>query len=75
LVGIEAVNRVCGSWQNLQKLFHAILEFNEVDLELSEEKAKWFEYAGTELAVTFIAETTKLISPFLNSMSQEEQDG
>lgn len=72
---VDAVNKVCGTWKNLEKVFYGMLEFNNIDIELKEEKAHWFEYAGSELAISFIGEATRLMAPFLNSLSEEAQDG
>jgi hypothetical protein len=75
LNGVERVNFVCENWKNLETVFHAILEFNNIDLELAEEKARWFEFAGAELAASFIVEATKLMVPFLKATSEEQTDG
>lgn len=71
----EAVNDALVTWPNLEKVFHAVLAFNEVDLELSEEKARWFEFAGKELATTFVAEAALLMAPMLKTMDQRAEQG
>ncbi len=75
LDSVEAVNTICESWQNLETVFHAVLKFNGVDLELSEEKARWFDKAGQELAITFIAEATRLMVPFMKTIEEGDQSG
>jgi hypothetical protein len=71
LDSVTTVNAVCETWQNLETVFHAVLKFNGVDLELSEEKARWFDKAGAELAITFIAEATRLMVPFMKTIEEE----
>ncbi len=75
LDSVETVNAICETWQNLETVFHAVLKFNGVDLELSEEKARWFDKAGQELAITFIAEATRLMVPFMKTIEEGDQSG
>lgn len=71
----DAVDEALENWKNVEAVFQAVLAFNGVDLELAEEKARWFEYAGAELAATFIATTTALMGPFLSGTAAEEPQG
>jgi hypothetical protein len=71
----DAVDSALENWKNVEAVFHAVLNFNGVDLELAEEKARWFEYAGAELATTFIATTTNLMGPFLSTLEEPPQNG
>ncbi len=68
-----AVNAALETWKNVEAVFHAVLEYNEVDLELSEEKARWFEYAGHELAASFIAEAGALLAPLAQILDQNKE--
>jgi len=68
-----AVNAALETWKNVEAVFHAVLEYNEVDLELSEEKARWFEYAGAELATSFIAEAGALLAPLAQILDQNKE--
>lgn len=67
---VEAANNILVNWKNVQAVFHAVLEFNEVDLELSEEKARWFGHAGEELATSFIAAATVLMKPAIEMIGE-----
>jgi hypothetical protein len=71
----KAVNDALVTWQNLEKVFQAVLAYNDVDLELAEEKARWFEFAGKELAETFVAEAALMMGPLLKSMDQRAEQG
>ncbi len=71
----KAVDSALESWRNVEKVFHAVLAHNEVDLQLEEEKARWFEFAGKELASTFIAEATQLISPLMELVAEQQVKG
>jgi hypothetical protein len=71
----DHINASLESWKNVEAVFQAVLNFNGVDLELEEEKARWFEYAGSELAATFIATTTQLMGPFLTTLEEPTSNG
>lgn len=71
----KAVNDVLVEWKNVEKVFHAVLAYNDVDLELAEEKARWFEFAGKELATTFVAEAALMMVPLLKNMDQRAEQG
>ncbi|MEM5370277.1 hypothetical protein V4C53_30145 [Paraburkholderia azotifigens] len=68
----QAINDALESWKNVEAVFNAILRHNEVDLQLEEEKARWFEFAGAELAATFIAEAGLLLEPLIKSFDRKE---
>jgi hypothetical protein len=61
----QQVNAVLETWLNVEKVFQAVLSYNEVDLELAEEKASWCEFAGREISAAFIAEAMRLIGPMM----------
>ncbi|WP_261547182.1 hypothetical protein [Burkholderia multivorans] len=69
----SAVNKALETWKNVEAVFHAVLAHNEVDLELAEEKARWFEYAGAELATSFIAEAGALLAPLAQILDQNKE--
>ncbi|WP_322040798.1 hypothetical protein [Burkholderia diffusa] len=69
----DAVNAALEMWKNVEAVFHAVLAHNEVDLELSEEKARWFEFAGAELAASFIAEAGQLLAPLAQILDQNKE--
>ncbi|RZF31326.1 hypothetical protein EVC45_02415 [Paraburkholderia sp. UYCP14C] len=71
----KAINAALESWKNVESVFYAVLAFNEVDLELREEKAAFFEHAGKELATTFVSEAALLIVPLLQTMDQHAEQG
>lgn len=75
LVTEEAVDDALETWKNVSAVFYSVLAFNGIDLELAEEKARWFEFAGAELATTFIATTTSLMGPFLSTLEEPPQNG
>jgi len=72
---VEAIDDVLEVWRNVELIFHSVLAYNGVDLELLEERARWFEFAGAELATTFIATTTSLMGPFLSTLEEPPQNG
>ena len=67
---IAAIDEALGTWQNVEEVFHGVLAYNGIDLELAEEKARWFEFAGAELAATFVAEASLLMKPFLETAAE-----
>lgn len=71
----KAVDSALESWKNVEAVFHAALAYNEVDLELAEEKARWFEFAGKELATTFVSEAALMIVPLLKSAEGQPMQG
>jgi hypothetical protein len=71
----KAVDTALETWKNVEAVFHAALAFNEVDLELAEEKARWFEFAGKELATTFVSEAALMIVPLLKSAEAQPKQG
>jgi hypothetical protein len=70
-----AVNSALESWKNVERVFKSVLEFNEVDTALEEEKARWFEFAGKELAATFVSEAALLMAPLLQTMEAQTKKG
>lgn len=70
----RAINSTLESWKNVEAVFHAVLKHNEVDLELAEEKASWFEFAGRELATSFIVEAGALLAPLAQLLEQQKAE-
>lgn len=55
------------TWENIQVLFNEILMRNGIDPETHAEKANYWDAAGATIAVTFIAECTKLMGPAMGT--------
>ncbi|KVU77513.1 hypothetical protein [Burkholderia ubonensis] len=70
----QAINAALESWKNVEAVFNAVLKHNEVDLELAEEKARWFEFAGAELAASFVAEAAQLLAPLAQIIDQQKSE-
>jgi hypothetical protein len=54
-----------GSWENVKKVFEEVLMANGIDPKTHADNPNYWQKAGAEMAVAFIAETTKLIGPAL----------
>lgn len=57
------------TWQNIQQIFEAVLRHNGIDPESHAEKAGYWDNVGKELAISFIAEATKLMAPAISMAS------
>lgn len=62
-----------GTWQNVQQIFDAVLSHNGIDPNYHAEKANHWAQAGSEFAIGFVAEATKLIGPAFDFASRAAQ--
>lgn len=51
------------SWQNVMLVFEAVLKHNGIDPSTHADKPTYWEEAGALMAISFIAEATKLFGP------------
>jgi hypothetical protein len=58
------------TWENVQKLFEEILIINGIDPKTHADKPMFWSNAGAEMAISFIAEASKLIGPALEMTSK-----
>lgn len=69
----EIINNALETWRNVERVFYAALESNDIDRQLEEEKANYWAVAGADLAASFIAASAKLLLPLMQSMEDEKQ--
>lgn len=62
------------NWQNIQTVFEAVLLFNDIDPKTHAEKPSYWAAAGAEMAVSFIAEATKLMGPAFKIVAEANQE-
>lgn len=57
------VNNHLETWQNIEKVFEAVLSHNGIDIHEHGNKPHFWANAGAEIAVAFIAKVTDLMGP------------
>jgi hypothetical protein len=62
------------SWQNVQIVFEAVLLENGIDPKTHADKPAFWSNAGAEMAISFIAEATKLFGPAMKAMEKAQQE-
>jgi hypothetical protein len=67
----DTVNDTLGHWRNIEVIFNAILEFNEIDTAVSEEAAREWIQAGASMADAFAFEMGKLMGPAFDMFNKE----
>lgn len=71
LGNVQAVNDALGHWRNIELIFNAILEFNEIDTALSDEVAREWIMAGSKMANAFAFQMDKLMAPAFELFNKE----
>jgi len=61
-------------WKNIVIVFEGILMQNGIDPKTHAESPSFWSNAGAELAVGFLAETTKLMGPAMEMMQQRKAE-
>jgi hypothetical protein len=51
------------TWQNVEGVFEAVLLANGIDPKTHADRPHYWQQAGAEMAIAFIAEATKLMGP------------
>jgi hypothetical protein len=62
------------NWKNIETVFEAVLIHNEIDPKTHAEKPSYWAAAGAEMAVSFIAEATKLMGPAFELVAKANQE-
>jgi hypothetical protein len=58
------------SWENVQIVFEAVLLENGIDAQTHADKPAFWHNAGAEMAVSFIAEASKLFGPAMKILEE-----
>lgn len=58
------------TWQNIQLVFNEVLKANGVDPLTHAEDANYWSKAGSEMAIAFLAEASKLMGPAIDMAAQ-----
>lgn len=53
------------TWINIELVFNEVLKFNGIDPTTHADKPAYWENAGAQMAISFIAEASKLMGPAL----------
>jgi len=61
------------TWENIEIVFNEILQHNGIDPTTHALKDSYWNAAGEQLAVSFLAEVSKLIVPMLEYSSKSEE--
>ncbi|CAK7192967.1 hypothetical protein COMNV_01177 [Commensalibacter sp. Nvir] len=59
-----------GTWKNVATVFEAVLKFNDIHPEIAENQKEYWASVGEKLAVSFVANTTKLLEPFMQTTKE-----
>lgn len=68
------VNNHLRTWNNLKEVFEGVLIKNGIDPETHAQKPNYWQNAGAEMAVSFIAEASKLMAPAIAMVSKKAED-
>ncbi len=74
----KAIDNLLENWRNVEKIFLSVLQVNNVDTHLEEEKNNYWNSVGETLAAYFIAGSARLMLPLLqeaetNRLEDEEE--
>lgn len=66
---IALIDNHLETWRNIETVFEAVLRFNEIDPATHAERPNYWAKVGGEMAVAFIAETTRLMGPAFTAVA------
>ena len=69
------VNQHLESWLNVELVFNAVLKHNGFDPDLSEEKAKYWDFVGTSISASFLANAMRLMEPLMDAAETNRKVG
>lgn len=61
-----------GTWENIKIVFEAVLTLNGINPLTHADKPQFWSDAGEKMAISFIAESIKLLGPALNMQTPEK---
>ncbi len=61
----NVVNQELEHWQNVEKVFEAVLGYNGIKVDVAEVERRRWQIAGEDMAASFLASVQTLISPAL----------
>lgn len=61
-----------GTWQNVQKVFEAVLRNNGIDPETHADRDNYWSKVGAEIATAFLASCTRMIGPMMSHLAQPD---
>lgn len=69
------INNHLETWANVEAVFEGVLRYNGIEPKTHANKPHFWADAGAEMAIGFIAETTKLMGPALQLAGQIHANG
>jgi hypothetical protein len=75
LANSDIVNESLESWMNVEIVFDAVLAYNNIDHAFKEERNKQWKFAGEEMAASFLAATSYMMKPAIESFSKGQVNG
>lgn len=66
---IALIDNHLETWRNIEVVFEAVLRQNEIDPATHAERPNYWAKVGGEMAVAFIAETTRLMGPAFTAVA------
>lgn len=61
-------------WENIKEVFEYVLRENGIDPDTHAMKPNFWSQAGEQMAVSFVAECTKLFAPAMELMERNRQE-
>jgi hypothetical protein len=58
-----------GNWQNVERVFEAVLEHNGIDPKTHADRPVFWEKAGAEMATSFISEVSRIMGPAIGMIA------
>lgn len=68
------INNHLRTWMGVKQVFEGVLSANGIDPETHAEKPNYWSNAGAEMAVSFVAEASKLMAPALGMLEQKAKE-
>jgi hypothetical protein len=76
LSSFDIANTVLESWMNVEIVFDAVLDYNNIDRTFTVERNKQWHFAGQEMATAFIAASAYLMKPAIEGFGEGQiKDG
>ncbi|QJB23264.1 hypothetical protein billy_76 [Pseudomonas phage billy] len=63
LTTAAVINNHLGNWKNVEFVFDSVLKHNGIDPTTHADRPDYWEQAGSQMAIAFLAEASKLIGP------------